>query len=197
ENMNRRKRLVGDLEELIKESDFYTLGSGFDAKGSSLAVMLEGAYRYIIENTFGKLKLIKPFPGNILSETQQTLAAGDTAQIGLDLAGEEANPLAVLEIEQHVSLSDDHGYAVTAADIIKKFSKRPYGWNTDEIILILARLGLANKLVFQANQQEVPLKGLYEHLSKSQKRANLRIRRIKQQSEANLKKAAKLYKDLS
>ncbi|MDF4792244.1 BREX system P-loop protein BrxC, partial [Vibrio parahaemolyticus] len=58
ENMNRRKRLVGDLEELIKESDFYTLGSGFDAKGSSLAVMLEGAYRYIIENTFGKLKLI-------------------------------------------------------------------------------------------------------------------------------------------
>ncbi|MCG9775044.1 BREX system P-loop protein BrxC, partial [Vibrio diabolicus] len=197
ENMNRRKRLVGDLEELIKESDFYTLGSGFDAKGSSLAVMLEGAYRYIIENTFGKLKLIKPFPGNILNEIQQTLAAGDTAQIGLDLAGEEANPLAVLEIEQHVSLSDDHGYAVTAADIIKKFSKRPYGWNTDEIILILARLGLANKLVFQANQQEVPLKGLYEHLSKSQKRANLRIRRIKQQSEANLKKAAKLYKDLS
>ena len=197
ENMNRRKRLVGDLEELIKESDFYTLGSGFDAKGSSLAVMLEGAYRYIIENTFGKLKLIKPFPGNILSEIQQTLAAGDTAQIGLDLAGEEANPLAVLEIEQHISLSDDHGYAVTAADIIKKFSKRPYGWNTDEIILILVRLGLANKLVFQANQQEVPLKGLYEHLSKSQKRANLRIRRIKQQSEANLKKAAKLYKDLS
>ncbi|HAS6096890.1 BREX system P-loop protein BrxC [Vibrio parahaemolyticus] len=197
ENMNRRKRLVLELEELFKQSDFYTLGSTFDAKGSSISVMLEGAYRYIIENTFGKLKLIKPFPGNIINEIQQTLVAGDTAQIGLDLGGEEANPLAVMEIEQHVALSDDHGYPVTAADLIKKFAKRPYGWNTDEIILILARLGLANKLVFQANQQEVPLKSLYDHLSKSQKRANLRIRRIKQQSEANLKKAKKLFKDLS
>ena len=84
----------------------------------------------------------------------------------------------------------------TAADIIKKFSKRPYGWNTDEIVLIMARLGLANKIIFQANQQNVELRQVYEHLSKSQKRANLRIRKIKQQSEANLKKAAKLFKDL-
>lgn len=196
ENMNRRKRLVIELEELIKESEFYTLGSPFDAKGGSITVMLDGAYRYIIENTFGKLKLIKPFQGNIISETQQTLVAGDTAQFGLDLNGDEANPKAILEVEQHISLSDEHGYAVTAADIIKKFAKRPYGWNTDEIILILARLGLANKIIFQANQQDVPLKQAYEHLSKSQKRSNLRIRKIKQQSEANLKKAAMLFKDL-
>ncbi|MFD1006756.1 BREX system P-loop protein BrxC [Oceanisphaera ostreae] len=196
ENMNRRKRLVIELEDLIKQSEFYTLGSGFDAKGGSISTMLDGAYRYIIENTFNKLKLIKPFQGNIIQETQQTLVAGDTAQFGLDLTSEEVNPKAIEEVEQHISLSDDHGYAVTAADIIKKFSKRPYGWNTDEIVLIMARLGLANKIIFQANQQNVELRQVYEHLSKSQKRANLRIRKIKQQSEANLKKAAKLFKDL-
>ncbi len=196
ENMNRRKRLVTEIEDLIKQSEFYTLGSAFDAKGGSISVMLDGAYRYIIENTFSKLKLIKPFQGNIIQETQQTLVAGDTAQFGLDLDGDEANPKAILEVEQHISLSDEHGYAVTAADIIKKFSKRPYGWNTDEIVLILARLGLANKIIFQANQQDVQLKQAYEHLSKSQKRSNLRIRKIKQQSEASLKKAAKLFKSL-
>lgn len=197
DNMNRRKRLVIELEDLMKQAEFYTLGSPYDAKGGSISVMLEGAYRYIIENTFAKLKLIKPFQGNIILETQQTLVAGDTAQFGLDLEAEEANPKAVQEVEQHISLSDEHGYAVTAADIIKKFSKRPYGWNTDEIILILARLGLANKVIFQANQKDVPLKQTYEHLSKSQKRANLRIRKIKQQSETNLKKAVKLFKELN
>jgi len=196
ENSKRRKRLVEELETLIKESDFYTLGSNFDAKGGSISVMLEGAYRYVIENTFGKLKLINPFQGNIIVETQQTLVAGDTAQIGLDLHGETVNPGAIQEVEQHIALSDEHGYPVNAADIIKKFSKRPYGWNNDEIVLILARLGLANKIIFQANQQDVLLKHVYEHLSKSQKRANLRIRRIKQQSEANLNKAVKLYKSL-
>ena len=196
ENMNRRKRLVLELEELLKLANFYTLGSSYDAKGGSIATMLEGAYCYIIENTFSKLKLIKPFQGNIILETQQTLVAGDTAQFGLDLNAEEVNPKAMTEVELHISLSDEHGYAVTAADVIKKFTKRPFGWNTDEIILILARLGLANKIVFQANQQEVQLKQVYEHLSKTQKRANLRIRKIKQQSEANLNKAAKLFKDL-
>jgi len=196
ENANRRKRLISELEDLIKASDFYTLGSTFDAKGGSISVMLDGAYRYIIENTFGKLKLINPFQGNIIQETQQTLVAGDTAKLGLDLNADAVNPKAIQEVEQHITLSDDHGYAVNAADIIKKFTKRPYGWNTDEIVLILARLGLANKIIFQANQQDVVLKQAYEHLSKSQKRANLRIRKIKQQSEANLKKATKLYKDL-
>ncbi len=197
DNDNRRKRLVIELEELIKQSEFYTLGSSFDAKGGSIPVMLDGAYRYIIENTFGKLKLIKPFTGNIIQETQQTLIAGDVAQFGLDLDGEEVNPNAITEMELHISLSDEHSHAVTAADLIKKFSKRPYGWNSDEIVLIMARLGLANKIIFQANQQDVPLNKVYEHLSKSQKRANLRIRKIKQQSEANLKKAIKLFKNLN
>ncbi|WP_194436055.1 BREX system P-loop protein BrxC [Vibrio fluminensis] len=196
ENMARRKRLVLELEDLIKQSDFYALGSEFDAKGGSISTMLDGAYRYIIENTFGKLKYIKPFSGNIITEIQQTLVAGDTAQFGLDLNAADANPQALMEVEQYITLAEDNSHAITADDILKRFSKRPYGWNSDEIVLLLARLGLANKITFQANQQEVALKQSYEHLSKTQKRANLRIRKIKQQSEANLKKAARLYKDL-
>jgi hypothetical protein len=196
ENGIRRKRLVTELEELLKDADFFALGSDHDAKGSSIALMLENAYRYVIENTFKNLKLVKPYNGNIITLIQQTLVSDDISQMGLDLATDDVNPQAISEVINHISLSDDHGYAVTAADIIKKFSKRPFGWNNDEIVLILARLALANKIIFQANQQGVPLKSVYEHISKSAKRANLRIRCIKQQSEANLKRANKLYKDL-
>ena len=197
ENLTRRKRLVSEMETVLKNADFHVLGSNFDAKGSSVTVMLESAYRYIIENTFSQLKLIRPFEGNIITEIQQTLIADDTAQFGLDLRAEIANPQALTAIEQHIFISDENGYAITAADLIKHFSKRPYGWNTDEIILLLARLGLANKLIFQANQQDVALKHVYEHLNKSQKRANLRIRRVQQQSETKLRQAAQLYRELS
>lgn len=196
ENSIRRKRLVLEFEELLKQADYYTLGSEHDAKGGSIKQLLDNAYRYVIENTFGKLKLVKPFQGNIITEIQQTLVSDDVAQIGLDLSDVEVNPLAIMEVEQYISLSDTHSHLVTAGDIMKRFAKRPYGWNDDEIILLLARLALANKIIFQANQQDVPLKGAYEHLSKSAKRAHLRIRRIKQQSETNLKRANKLFKDL-
>ncbi|NRB80667.1 MAG: BREX system P-loop protein BrxC [Saccharospirillaceae bacterium] len=197
ENSTRRKRLVLEIEELLKTADYYTLGSGHDAKGGSVKGMLDNAYRYVIENTFSKLKQIKPFAGsNILQEIQQTLVADDIAQIGLNLDDAEVNPLAIMDVQGFISLSDDHSKSITAGDVLKRYAKSPYGWNNDEIILLLARLALANKIIFQANQQDVPLKSAYEHLSKTAKCANLRIRKIKQQSDANLKRANRLFKDV-
>ena len=152
-------------------------------------------YRYVIENTFSKLKLVKPFPGDLRREIQNTLIADDVGQIGLDLNAQEVNPLASLEVEKHISLADDTGRPITADDIVKRFSKRPFGWNDEEIILIISRLALANKITFQSRQQEVSLKNSYDSLMQMRKRAELRVRRIKQQSEANLKRAAKLFKD--
>ena len=93
-------------------------------------------------------------------------------------------------------MGDDAGRPITAEDIVKRFSKRPFGWNDDEIILIIARLALANKINFQSRQQDVSLKNAFENLTQVRKRAELRVRRIKQQSDANLKRAAKLFKDV-
>ena len=45
-------------------------------------------------------------------------------------------------------------------------------------------------------QQEIPLKSVYDNLIQVRKRAEMRVRKIKQQSEANLKRAAKLYRDV-
>lgn len=198
ENQEARRRLVDEIEVLMKQADYYALGNTYDAKGSSPVKMLEGACHYVVTNTFQHLKMVKPFAGsNIRTEIQQTLVAGQSGQVDIDLGDAEINPLAVAEIEKHIAISDEHGYPVIAAELIKKFTKRPYGWNTDEIRLMLARLGAAGKITFQANQQDIELKHLFDHLDKTQRLANLRIRRIKQQSEANLKKAGKLYRDLN
>ena len=196
ENQERNRRLIGEVEELLKDAEFYALGSKQNPKGGAVSSILQELYRYVIENTFSKLKLVKPFPGDIRREIQNTLVADDVSQIGLDLSTEEVNPLASLEVEKFITLGDDTGRPITAEDIVKRFSKRPFGWNDEEIILIISRLALANKICFQMRQQEVPLKNAYDNLTQVRKRAELRIRRIKQQSEANLKRAARLFKDL-
>jgi hypothetical protein len=196
ENHSRHKRLITAFEELVKDAHFFALGSQLDPKGSSVTVILDDAYRYVIENTFSKLKLVRRFPGDIRREIQQTLVADDAAQIGLDLKAEETNPEATLEVEKYITLADETGRSTTAEDVVKRFSKRPFGWNDEEILLIIARLALANKICFQMRQQDVPLKNVYDNLSQVRKRAELRLRKIKQQSEASLKRAAKLFRDV-
>ena len=196
ENQNRNRRLTGEVEEILKDAEFYALGSKQNPRGGAVSSILQELYRYVIENTFSKLKLVKPFPGDIRREIQNTLVADDVSQIGLDLNADQVNPLASLEVEKFLTLGDDTGRPITAEDIVKRFSKRPFGWNDDEIVLIISRLGLANKICFQMRQQEIPLKSAYDNLTQVRKRAELRIRRIKQQSEANLKRAAKLFKNV-
>ncbi|MFK5947668.1 MAG: BREX system P-loop protein BrxC [Methylococcales bacterium] len=195
ENQKRNGRIKLEVEELLKDAEFYALGSKQNPKGSSISTILEVTYKYVIENTFSKLKLVKPFPGDIRREIQNTLIADDVGQIGLDLKAEEVNPLASLEVEKHITLADDTSRPITADDIVKRFSKRPFGWNDEEILLIMSRLALSNKINFQMRQQDVPLRNAYDNLIQVRKRAEMRVRRIKQQSDANLKRAAKLFKD--
>lgn len=197
ENHTRRKRIVTEIEGLIKEAKIFALGSESNPKGSSLQAILDDVYKYVIENSFSKLKLLKPYIGDsITQEIQSVLVADDANQIGLDLNDEGANPQARMEVEGHISLCDDYGRPVTAEDVVQKFSRRPYGWKDEEIVLVLARLALSNKVTFESRQQAVPLRSVYDHLTQIRKRSDLRIRKVKQQSEANLKVAAKLYRDV-
>ncbi|MEZ9819681.1 BREX system P-loop protein BrxC [Shewanella sp. 10N.286.45.A1] len=196
ENSARRKQIVTELEQVIKESDFYLLGHNYNAKGATPTAIVDNAYRQVIEDTFNKLKYVKPYVGDIRQQIQQTLVVDDLSQMNIDLTDVEANPRALAELEQHIAISDEYNRPITAGDMVKKFARSPFGWNDNEIILMIARLAVANKITLQANQQDVPLRSAFDHLDKNAKRANLRIRRIQQQSEASLKKAAKLYKSV-
>lgn len=195
ENHKRKERMKVELERLLKEAEFYALGSKLDPKGSAITSILDECYRYVIENTFSKLKLITPFTGDIRREIQSVLVADDIGQLGLDLKSESVNPEAVIEVERYLAISDSNDRVVYAEDLIKKFSRRPYGWATDEILLIISRMAVANKFKLEMRQQEVNLKSAYDLLTQVRKRAEIRIRVVKQQSEANLKQAAKLFKE--
>lgn len=196
ENHTRNREIKVQIENLLKDAEYYALGSAQNPKGGAVSTILNELYKYVIENTFSKLKLVKPFAGDIRREIQNTLVADDIGQISLDLSDESVNPNASLEVEKYITLGDDSGRPINVEDVVKRFSKRPFGWNSEEILLIISRLALANKICFQMRQQEVPLKNVYDSLMQIRKRADLRIRRIKQQSEGNIKRAGKLFKEV-
>lgn len=196
ENMEREKRLRHDFENLFIEADFFAIGTKLSNKATTPAAILEAAYRYVIENTFAKLNLLRPTTGDISREIQAVLMADDMAQINLDFAAEECNPQAMQEVAQYITLRVDRNEALYLRDLVSHFTRRPYGWLDDEVLLIAARLGLAGKISFSFKNSPLALNQAYEPFTNSRKRGELRIQKIRQIDEQQLKKAISLVKIL-
>lgn len=196
ENIEREKRLLTEFESLLSEADVYAINTKISKKSSAPAAILDEAYKYVIENTFGKLNMLKASDGDVLREVKAVLTADDLAQIGLDLQTEENNPSALLEVEQYISLNFERNIPVTLRDIVTHFSKRPYGWPDNDILLLVARLGLAGKISLTSNGTNLPLKKSYDAFSSVRKRADVRVNKVRSHGEHQLRKAATLVKDL-
>lgn len=195
ENMEREKHLRHDFEQLFNEVQLYAIGAKLQPRSSTPSAMLEEAYKYVIENTFAKLNLLRPTPGEVLRELQSVLMADDMAQLSLDLSDVECNPEATREVELYISLKIERNEAVYLRDIITRFNRRPYGWPDNEILLLVARLGLAGKISFTLGS-ELPLKKAYEPFTSVRKRGEIRIQKIRQHDEHQLKNAAGLVKNV-
>jgi len=195
ENIEREKRLRHDLEQVFAEAQIYAIGAKLQPKVSAPSTMLDKANKYVIENTFAKLNLLRPTPGDVLREPHSVLIADDIGQLGFDIDGMACNPEATREVELFISLKIERNEAVYLRDIINRFSRRPFGWHENEILLLVARLGLAGKIIFNLNG-ELPLKRAYEPFTSVRKRGEIRIQKIRQHDERQIKNAATLVKNV-
>ena len=196
ENIEREKRLKIDFEALFAEADVYAIGTKLPKKSATPSAIVDEAYKYVVENTFAKLNMLKPTLGDVLPELQKVLAADNTAQIGLDLQADDCNPEATREVEQYVTFSTGRNEAVYLRDIVTHFGKRPFGWPDKEILLLVARLGLAGKISFRIQGTDLALNRAYEPFMSVRKRGEIRVHNIRQHDEGKIKKAANLFKKL-
>lgn len=196
ENMAREKRLKVGLEALFAEASVYAIGTKMPKKSVTPSVIVEESYKYIVENTFAKLNLLNVTPGEVLPELQKVLVADNVAQLGLDLQADECNPDATREVEQYVSFRIERNEPVYLSDIVTHFGKRPYGWPVNEILLLVARLGLAGKLAFSLQGSDLALNRAYEPFNSVRKRGDIRVNKIRQVNNSQVKKASNLVKDL-
>ncbi len=196
ENIEREKRLRHDLEQRFSEAQLFAIGAKLTPKTASPSARLDEAYRYVIENTFAKLNLLHLTPGDVLRELNAILTADDVMQLGLDMDAIECNPEATREVELFITLKIERNEAVYLRDLIHRFTRRPYGWPTYEILLLVARLGLSGKISLTLGAAELPLKKAYDPLTSVRKHGEIRIQKVRQHDERQLKNAATLIKNL-
>jgi len=194
ENTERYKRLRYAFAELFISAEFYAIGKQLDPKSNNPSAIMQEAYLYVIENTFSKLNLLN-ITANVMGELQATVSSDDIIQLDLDLNAPESNAGAMKEVDEFIQLKVNRNQAVFAADIVERFKRRPFGWPNNEILLLIARLGLLGKITFNMNGP-ISLRDSYDPLTTTRSRNNLRIERVVLHGEQEIDKATKLYKNL-
>ena len=196
ENTSRRKRLSLAFEDLVKQAPCYALGSELNVKAANVVSIIDECFAYVIENSFQKLNLLKNSGNAPLQELKAVVTADDLAQLNLGLGEQDPNAGAKQEIALFLDVADSANKPVYLKDMLERFTGRPFGWNRDEVILQLAYLVLQGKVALSTPAGDLPLKRSYEQFTSVRSFATLRLRRVRQHSELQISKAAKLAKEI-
>jgi len=196
ENQERKKRLRLLLEELAERAEAYAQGQHLKLNSNNIISKFDEVCQYLLENTFTKLGYLRVLQQEPERELHAILHTNDIGQLGLTLDGDEGNPQAIKEVEQFISLRASGNERLVVADIIERFSKRPYGWPDGEILLVLGRLAASSRISFHAAGPSMPLPDAFEYLTNSRKRREISVQKKRQTDEALLKQARNLTQEL-
>lgn len=195
ENTARGKRLKLQFSELAQQADIFALGNKLDPKGSNFSSVIDESYKYVIENSFKYLDMLKACDDPV-RELKAVLTANDIGALGLDITDPEQNAQALSELERYSTANDELNRAVYLKDILIYFGKRPYGWRREEVMLLVAKLALAGKVSFTLAGAPLLLKQSVDAFNSVRSHGELRVRRTKQHNDSQLQKAKKIGKYL-
>ncbi|MBK7728002.1 MAG: BREX system P-loop protein BrxC [Gammaproteobacteria bacterium] len=166
ENRERLTRLVELASKLLVEADYFALGQSLDPKAAAPSTAIDGAIAYLVENIYPKLGFIKVVQDEPLKEIKAVLWANDIGQQSIKLDGEEGNPQAVKELRDYLDLMASKGKLILA-ELVDRFTSRPYGWPEWEIVLLVSRLMMAGEIRLMLDGAGLEPKPALEPLSKS------------------------------
>ncbi len=195
QNRDAKARILSLLGELIVDAEAYALGQTLtDLPGGTASSRLEAGLDYLITNLYSKLGLLKHAGSNPQAEVQAVLKSDDVAQPKL-LTLPEANPEAIQEMQRDLDIMLSKG-RVLLEDVVKRFSRRPYGWPEWEVVLMAARLFKAEVISFVHEGSQLTAKDASEYLGKTRQWPKVSIQKRRKHSEEQLEKARKLGQEL-
>lgn len=184
------------LESLIVEADVWAIGERLPKKSSTPSSIVDEACRYVIENTFGKLKMLRPYNGEIAREINHQLTLENDAELDLGDT-EESNPDAMREVETWVSMNIEYNKPVYLRDILNHFARRPFGWPEEEVKLLVARLARKGKFSFSQQNNNIERKQVWELFNNSRRHSELRLHKIRRHDESQIRKAAQTMAEIA
>jgi hypothetical protein len=196
ENRERRARLLAQLSELMVTGDFYALGQKPQIKASIPTTLLDELVSYLISNTYTKLPYLKVRQADPIAEIKAVLATDDIGQQGLQLNGEEGNPLALKEVREYLQLKAS-AERVLLSDVVDRFTGIPWGWKPEwEVVLLVARLFMAGEIKLMCEGDDLDPKSAVDPLTKTVRFKQVAILKKKVPDAAAIKRARDLYKEV-
>lgn len=196
ENRERRSRIVAQLGDLMLAGDCYALGQKPQIKATNPGTLLDELVNYLISNTYTKLPYLKVRLNDPIAEIKAVLAADDIGQQGLNLNGEEGNPLAIKELREYLHLKASVE-RVLLSDVVDRFTGIPWGWKPEwEVVLLVARLFMAGEIKLMCEGDDLDPKNAADPLTKSVRFKQISILKKKVPDAASIKRARDLYKDI-
>ncbi len=196
ENSTREKTLRIQIESLFTEAEVWAIGERLPKKSSTPTSIIDDAFRYVIDNTFQHLKMLRAFNGDITHQIRVLLTTENNTELDLGEM-EQSNPDAMNKIETWVSDNIKYHKPVYLPDILDHFAHRPYGWPKDEVKLLVARLAQKGKISFSQQNNNLELKQAWELFNNHRRYSELRLHIIRRHDEAQIIKAAKIMADVA
>ncbi|SFK15020.1 hypothetical protein SAMN04488082_11566 [Desulfomicrobium apsheronum] len=195
ENRERRTRLTVLIENLLCQAKVYVLQQELQLKNSGAKGALDEALEYVIQNVFLKFSYLEVVHDDPIKELRAVLLSNDVARTQLQMDLPQVNAQAIKELREHVDLLTAKNHTILLADMVTKFSAKPYGWPEWEVVLLAARLFMAGEIKLVVDDPLEPRQAL-DVLTKTTQWRAVRIMKCKLASPEEIEKARKLCQDL-
>lgn len=195
ENRERRERLTSLVEHLLCSAKVYALQQELQLKNSGAKAALDEALEYVIQNVFLKFSYLDVVHDDPIKELRAVLLSNDVARTQLQMDLPQVNAQAIKELREHVDLLTAKNHTILLADMVTKFSAKPYGWPEWEVVLLVARLFMAGEIKLVVDDPMEPRQAL-DVLTKTTQWRAVRIMKCKLASPEEIEKARKLCQDL-
>ncbi len=196
ENRARKERLIAKIDELILNAEYYALGKQLETKASVTSKVIDEALDYLILNTFSKFNYLTCVYEDSIKELKQILLLDDIAKQGIIAEFEQKEPQDIKEVRTFIELKIASNKSVILDELVKQFSKRPYGWPEFQIVILAAKLFMAGQISLLENKTKLAPKDALPLMSKTQQWKNIQIIIKANLSTAELQKAQNLGKEI-
>ncbi len=186
QNSQRRNDMLTLARELLGKSPLYLNGSRLDSVGEGDARnRLAKPCQDLVAFAYPNLKMLR----GAYSET--TLSRALLDQDDLLSSGAQPPSEAEQEILNYVMRNQNNGERTLVEEIVRQFSRRPYGWYPMATLTLIARLFRMSKVELRAADLLDASKA-FEMLKNSRQHANVRVR-LQEQFDATKVNALKKF----
>ncbi|SLM30311.1 conserved hypothetical protein [Desulfamplus magnetovallimortis] len=203
ENRNRKERLTSKVDDLIQGAEFYTLGKSFycpershtsRASASSVKV-IDSVFDHLIQNIFNKYSYLSTVHDDPVKEIKQILLSDHIAQEEL-IGFTQKDYQDVKELGTYIQLKTATNKAIVLDELVKHFSRRPYGWPEFQVVVLISKLFMAGTINLLLDKNKIRSKDAIPLLTKTPQWKHVQILEKPIVSSAEIKKAQSIGKEL-